>query len=344
MSNLALVKSEMFGNAQCDLYKNNQNDLFMTMGQLAKALGYTNRNGIEKILSRNEYLKHSEFSTTDKLSVVEGNRRVVRDIILFTEDGIYEVAFKSDAPKAQEFRSWVRKVIKDLRQEIHAQNVTRENGTQFQSSDIFEKIFGPKFRPENLNPQPAPKPNLAIALDLFVKSYTRLYPETLNSCFQYLWKEYTGTELKHVSLVPLAYPPYPSAPLNPRVTENPAPVAPAAPMKLSKLKTVATNAVADKALELIKAFVRNHSRSFDPRYGIKTKEYILIRNSVFNDILTKDCPRQAVLRNLASRGLVKSEPCGRNDEYRRYAFRRWDRHHEKHSFYIMIKADVFKNR
>lgn len=44
----------------------------MSMEQLAVALEYADKKGIEKIVERNPYLKGKEFSTTAKLSVVEG--------------------------------------------------------------------------------------------------------------------------------------------------------------------------------------------------------------------------------------------------------------------------------
>lgn len=115
MSNLTLVKSENFGDVICDFWQNEDGDIFMTIDQLAKALGYADRGGIENIVSRNEYLKQPEFSTTLKLKVVEGDREVERERRIFTEDGIYEVTMLSKQPKAREFRAWVRKIIKSLR-------------------------------------------------------------------------------------------------------------------------------------------------------------------------------------------------------------------------------------
>ena len=112
MNNLALIKSENFGNVQCDFWENDSGDVFMTINQLAQALEYADKSGVEKIVQRNEYLKQMEFSATDKLSAPDGKQYVTR---IFTEDGIYEVAMLSKQPKAKEFRSWVRKILKSLR-------------------------------------------------------------------------------------------------------------------------------------------------------------------------------------------------------------------------------------
>jgi prophage antirepressor-like protein len=110
-----LVKSESFGSVKCDFYENKNNDVFMTINQLAQALEYADKSGAEKIVQRNEYLKNREFSSTDRLSVPQGSGVSVQDTRAFTEDGIYEVTMLSNQPKAKEFRSWVRAILKSLR-------------------------------------------------------------------------------------------------------------------------------------------------------------------------------------------------------------------------------------
>lgn len=108
---LSIVKSEQFGNVQCDFWRNENGEVFMTIAQLAQALGYASKSGIENIISRNEYLKDPEFSSTHKLWV-GGSEQETR---IFTEDGIYEVTMLSKTKVAREFRAWVRKVLKSLR-------------------------------------------------------------------------------------------------------------------------------------------------------------------------------------------------------------------------------------
>lgn len=115
-NNLSIVKSENFGQVQCDFWKDEQGNVYMTSKQLGEALGYSNPvTGINNIVDRNAYLKNDEFSTYLKLRVLEGNREVSREMRIFTEDGIYEVTFLSATEKAKEFRAWVRKVLKALR-------------------------------------------------------------------------------------------------------------------------------------------------------------------------------------------------------------------------------------
>ena len=111
MKDLELVKSFNFNEVKCDIYSKN-NEVFMTINQLAEVLGYSNRKGVEKIVERNEYLKDKEFSITDKLSATDGKHYNTR---LFTEDGIYEVTMLSKTETGKKFRKVVRGIIKSLR-------------------------------------------------------------------------------------------------------------------------------------------------------------------------------------------------------------------------------------
>jgi len=109
---LQIVKSETFIQVACDFWQNENGDVFMTNNQLAKALGYADKSGVEKIVQRNEYLKEIEFSTTGKLSALDGK---LRDTMIYTEDGIYEVTMLSKQPKAKVSRAFVHKTLKVLR-------------------------------------------------------------------------------------------------------------------------------------------------------------------------------------------------------------------------------------
>lgn len=113
MSNkLKLVKSDVFGDVEYDIYSDNK-EMYMTSEQLGECLRFANgRKGIDNIVAHNEYLKDPEFSTTLKLRAVDGKMRNVR---VFTEDGIYEITMLAKTDIAKEFRSRVRKVLKALR-------------------------------------------------------------------------------------------------------------------------------------------------------------------------------------------------------------------------------------
>ena len=110
--NLQLVKSDKFGETECDIYSDSK-EMYMTIDQIATCLEYSNgRKGIENVIARNEYLKNEEFSVTLKLRATDGKQYNTR---VFTEDGIYEVTMLAKTEKAKQFRAWVRKLLKSLR-------------------------------------------------------------------------------------------------------------------------------------------------------------------------------------------------------------------------------------
>jgi|GEM_PF-2086632 len=112
MQNLQLIKSEKFGEITADIYSDD-NDLYMTAQQLGECLEYSDPiRAINKLASRNEYLKENSFSVVVNLTSTDGKSYDTR---VFNEDGIYEIAFLASTEKAKEFREWVRGVLKALR-------------------------------------------------------------------------------------------------------------------------------------------------------------------------------------------------------------------------------------
>lgn len=78
---MELIKSETFNGIECDIYK--QEEMFMTINQLANCLEYSNgRKGIDNLIDRNDYLKEKEFSVTLKMRGTDGKSYNTR---LFTE-------------------------------------------------------------------------------------------------------------------------------------------------------------------------------------------------------------------------------------------------------------------
>lgn len=111
--NYNLIKSADFCGTQCDIYADDANEMFMTAFQLGSCLGYsTPRESINKLVSRNKYLKNNEFSAEVILTSPQGSSQETR---IFTEDGIYEVTMLAKTEKAKEFRTFVRQLIKSIR-------------------------------------------------------------------------------------------------------------------------------------------------------------------------------------------------------------------------------------
>ena len=110
--NLQLIKQDKFNDILVDVYRNDNDEVFMTIDQLANALEYSDRNGVEKIVQRNSHLKEVKYSVTDSLSATDGKRYNTR---IFTEKGIYEVTMLSKQPKAREFREFVQDLLTAIR-------------------------------------------------------------------------------------------------------------------------------------------------------------------------------------------------------------------------------------
>lgn len=111
MNNLQLVKSERFGEIEADIYTNGT-DMFMTAAQLCNCLNEP-RSTFDNRTSRNQYLKTEEFSVSLKMRGTDGKQYNTR---IFNEDGIYEITMLAETPKAKEFRTWLREVVKSIRQ------------------------------------------------------------------------------------------------------------------------------------------------------------------------------------------------------------------------------------
>lgn len=110
---MKLVRSEKFNNINCDFYKIND-EIYMTARQLGEALGYLEPGkAINNIVHRYGYLKNPEFSGYIKLRTPRG----LQNTRIFNEDGIYEITFFSETTAAIEFRTWVRKILKEIRKQ-----------------------------------------------------------------------------------------------------------------------------------------------------------------------------------------------------------------------------------
>ena len=113
--NLSLVKSDTFGQVQCDFYQNEQSDILMTREQIGSALEYADPNGAIEVIHRRNRDRLDSFSTSVRLTGVEGSREVTRDITIYTAKGIYEICRFSRQTKADAFMDWVWDVIETIR-------------------------------------------------------------------------------------------------------------------------------------------------------------------------------------------------------------------------------------
>lgn len=177
---LELIKSAKFGEVQADIYKSGD-EPYMTTEQLGNCLGYAHpKRALSTILDRNTYLDAPEFSTTVKMTAVDGKQRNVR---VFTEDGIYEITMLAKTEKAKEFRSWIRKLLKSL----------RRGDAKLVSMTEYQRMMATT-RAENAKIRKA-----QLLTKLAVQYEGTTYQQVLNS---YATKELTGEHLLPLPQLP----------------------------------------------------------------------------------------------------------------------------------------------
>lgn len=69
---LELLKQEKFNEVLLDFYRNEDDEIFMTVSQLVQALGYSSKGSLESLVSRNPRVKESEFSVVTKMQATDG--------------------------------------------------------------------------------------------------------------------------------------------------------------------------------------------------------------------------------------------------------------------------------
>lgn len=107
MEKLEIVK---FEEQDIQLYSQN-NELLMTMEELAEAIGMKNIETFKIFINRNPELYNEEFSFLRKVKNLEGGIVKNREKRFFNEQGIYEAALLARTEKAKKFRKFARVLI-----------------------------------------------------------------------------------------------------------------------------------------------------------------------------------------------------------------------------------------
>lgn len=112
MQNLELVKKERFGEVECDFYKNEKGDMFITRNQIGKALEYSDPNtAITKLHKRYKH-RLDKFSVHTNMVGTDGK---IYNTCIYNARGIYEICRHSEQPKADAFYDWVYDILESLR-------------------------------------------------------------------------------------------------------------------------------------------------------------------------------------------------------------------------------------
>ncbi|EGD47147.1 BRO domain protein [Ruminiclostridium papyrosolvens DSM 2782] len=108
---MQLIKSESFGSVQCDVWKDENGEMWFTREQIGQALEYgTPRIAIANIHERNAD-RIDKFSAVVKLSTPSG----IQETYIYSHKGLNEICRFSRQPKADAFMDWVWEVIESIR-------------------------------------------------------------------------------------------------------------------------------------------------------------------------------------------------------------------------------------
>lgn len=111
-SRLTKVATELFGQAELDIWRGDNGAIYMTSEQIGCALEYSHPvQAIQKLFERNRD-RLVPKSVVVSLGSTDGKAYETR---LFNEKGIYEIVRWSRQPKADEFYDWVFEVISQVR-------------------------------------------------------------------------------------------------------------------------------------------------------------------------------------------------------------------------------------
>lgn len=112
MSNLKFITTENFGDLQCNFYRNMNDDILLTRGQIGTALEYIYPDdALSKIHNRHKD-RLDKFSVVDRLASTDGKEY---ETILYSQRGVMEICRWSNKPKANLFMDWVWDIVERYR-------------------------------------------------------------------------------------------------------------------------------------------------------------------------------------------------------------------------------------
>ena len=131
----------VFENTELQVMVNNNNEIEMDMDELIKALGFENKKTIEKLVENNPELRNKEYSYLKKVLNNEGGILKKREKRIFTEAGIYEVAFLANTEKAKEFRKFIKEFSKEMLTKIKKNEMVLSSGVPATFEPKLDKMM-----------------------------------------------------------------------------------------------------------------------------------------------------------------------------------------------------------
>lgn len=135
----SLVK---FGETELQLTINNNNEIEMDIEELAKAINFKDKDSFNKsIFLRNPILQEKQYSYLKKVLNNEGGILKKREKRIFTEAGIYEVAFLANTERAKEFRKFIKEFSKQMLTKIKKNEMVLSSGVPATFEPKLDKMM-----------------------------------------------------------------------------------------------------------------------------------------------------------------------------------------------------------
>lgn len=135
----SLVK---FGETELQLTINPNNEIEMDIEELAKALNFKDKDSFNKsIFLRNPNLQDKQYSYLKKVLNNEGGILKKREKRIFTEAGIYEVAFLANTERAKEFRKFIKEFSKQMLTKIKKNEMVLSSGVPATFEPKLDKMM-----------------------------------------------------------------------------------------------------------------------------------------------------------------------------------------------------------
>lgn len=130
----------VFENTELQVMVNNNHEIEMDIDELAKALGFKDKNSFKSIILRNPELQSSEFSKIKKVLNNEGGSLKKREKRVFNQDGIFEISYLANTDRAKEFRKFIKAFSKEMITRIKNNQIALNQGVPALQTKIEPKI------------------------------------------------------------------------------------------------------------------------------------------------------------------------------------------------------------
>ena len=130
----------VFENTELQVMVNNNNEIEMDMDELAKALGFKDKESFKSIILRNPELQSSEYSSMKKVLSNEGGILKKREKRIFNQDGIFEVAYLANTERAKQFRRFIKNFSKEMITKFKNNQIALNQGVTALPATIEPKL------------------------------------------------------------------------------------------------------------------------------------------------------------------------------------------------------------